>query len=124
GVVIEPGTVARAGEVEFELQTEVWALPLRAVAIAKLAAPLPDPDEEPERFTALQAVVDALDGLESDEEVATYEPVLLDADGAGPPIDFGATVDDTLWIALVASDELTPAAVEAALVDGETTLLN
>jgi hypothetical protein len=127
GKPIDAGTVARAGEIEFELQTELRALPLQAVAVCKAAAPLPDPEDEPERFAELQAVIDALDGLDSDEEVATYEPVQLDPDGAGPSVDFGEAVDGSLWIALIAaSDDLPPAELRDAIVnhDEAPVLLN
>ncbi len=125
-VLVAPGSVARAGAIEFELQTEVRALPLTAIALCKAAAPLPDPDEEPERFGELQAVIDALDGLDSDEEVATYEPAQLDTEGQSPPLDFSQAVDGCLWIALVAAGKLDPVVIRDAIVkhDERPLLLN
>ncbi|MFO7567698.1 MAG: putative baseplate assembly protein [Enhygromyxa sp.] len=114
--LIAQGTVARAGAIEFELQTEVRALPLSAVALCKAARELPDPDEEPERFAELQAVIDALDGLDSDEEIASYEPLELDPEAQGPAVDFNEAVDGCLWIALIAPDDLDPIEVRDALV--------
>lgn len=115
-VLVAPGSVARAGAIDFELQTETRVLPLHAVALCKSAAPLPDPEAEPERFGELQAVIDALDGLDSDEEVATYDPIMVDVDGVGAPVDFGEAVDGSIWIALLAAGKLDPIAVRDALV--------
>ncbi len=115
-VVVAPGSVGRAGAIEFELQTETRALPLRALALAKASAPLPDPEQDPERFGELQAVIDALDGLSSDEQAATYEPIMLDAEGLAAPVDFDEAVDRCVWIALLAAGKLDPIAVRDALV--------
>lgn len=117
GTLVAPGKAASAGSLAFETQTEVRALPLSAVAACKAAAPVPDPDDEPERFAELQRVIDALDGLASDEEAATYELVTVDLDGLGAPVDFDEAVDEALWIALLVEGDADPADLRAAIVD-------
>lgn len=113
-VLVAPGTGARAGDLAFETQTEVRALPVSALAVCKSVVTI-DADAEPERFHELQRVIDALDGLESDEEAATYDPLLVDIAGKAPPVDFDAAVDGVLWIALLVEGNDSPSAIRQLL---------
>lgn len=114
--LVPMGTEARAGSLPFEVQTETRVLPLEAAAVAKAVAPPPDPASEPEVHEFFLARLDALGGLATDEEAAPYRPERVpDAPGA-PPVDFDATVDGILWVALLAPADQDPAALRAALL--------
>ncbi|HLT36124.1 MAG TPA: putative baseplate assembly protein, partial [Enhygromyxa sp.] len=127
GTLVDPGAVAQAGAVAFETQLEVAVLPVEAIATCKSRVDPPDADAEPERFGELQRVIDALDGLASDEQAAPYEVVTVDLDGQAAPVDFDRAVDSMIWIALLADAKMDPAAVREQLatpVDGGPALLN
>ncbi len=101
-VRVDVGTEARAGDLPFETLDEVTVAPWRIVALARTAVAPPDPKEEPEAFDFSQAAADALRiGL---KDAAFYRTERVPDDptkpGAGP-VDFGATVDGIVWLALV-----------------------
>jgi hypothetical protein len=110
GVLVEAETELRAGSVPFELRTETRALPVRAIAVAKTATALPDPETEPEVFGFFLSTVDSLGGLASTEEAAAYRADRLPEE-PGPPVDFDVTVDGVLWVAVVAAVDGAPPAV-------------
>ncbi len=70
--------------------------------MAKAARALPDPEEEPEVFGFFEAAVDALGGLADEEEAAAYAPERVPEAAGEPPVDFDATVDGILWVAVLA----------------------
>ncbi|HEX8391830.1 MAG TPA: hypothetical protein VF665_05660, partial [Longimicrobium sp.] len=103
-VLVPIGTEARAGSVAFETQDEVRAWPLAMRAIAKSAAPEP---ESGEAQVYAQAAITAR-GLQQGEQAAFYVAEALGEDPAAPgfaSVDFGATVDGILWIAVLATDD-------------------
>jgi baseplate J-like protein len=125
GVLVEAETELRAGSVPFELRTEAHVLPVKAVAVAKTATALPDPEAEPEVHGFFLSTVDALGGLASTEEAAAYRADRVPTE-AGLPVDFDATVDGVLWVAIVAAIDQEPAALRKALFEahGGPPLLN
>lgn len=97
GLLVELGAEGQAGKIGFELDTEVYALPVKAFAIAKQITPL---DQDADLLAAMQRIVTARGAIRTNEVAAPYRAVALDiepkpdADG----VDFAATVDDMLWI--------------------------
>ncbi len=117
GVIVDLGTAANTGSVAFETTTEVVAWPLTAVAVARIAAPVPT---QPEAIDFANASIDALDGLGDTQEPAYYatEHVPLDpADPAAMPVNVRAAVDGALWIALLATKTTDVAKLGRALIN-------
>lgn len=99
-VLVPAGTEARAGSLSFETQDESMAWPLTARAFAKVTSAEPTGDDA--RIYTDAAL--AARGLASDETAAYYTSTLLDPDPSVPgftPVDFGATVDGIVWIAVL-----------------------
>lgn len=94
---------AKAGPLSFELLSEVRVLPVTALAVAKAARALPAAEEEPEVYGFFEAAVDALGGLAPDQEPAAYEPERVPEAAGEKPVDFDATVDGILWVAVLAA---------------------
>lgn len=117
GALVPIGTEARAGSLPFEVQTETRALPVEAAAVAKLAVDQPDPAGEPELHEFFLARLDALGGLSADQEAACYRPERVSDVGGAPPVDFDATVDGVLWVALLAAGDLDPTILRTGLLE-------
>lgn len=115
GVLVEQGTEARAGSLPFEIETEVRVLAVAAVAVSKQACQPPDEEREPEVFGYFRRAIDALDGLGDDEEPACYENATVAPGADGPPVDFDASVDRVLWVAVVAAAD--PAELRSELIE-------
>lgn len=114
GVLVAKGQEAKAGNIAFELQNEVRVWPLVALAVAKAARPLPVAAKEPEVFGFFEAAVDALGGLAAGEEAAAYSSERVSDLPGAPPVDFDATVDGILWVAILApKPPLAPSELEA-----------
>jgi hypothetical protein len=99
--IVPLGTELKAGAIPFRSGTEVSVAPWRFVGVAKLVAPAPTTLEAKD-FTA--AAVDALGGLKAGESAVYYRNGLVPEDPSKPDasiLDFGASVDDTVWIAAV-----------------------
>ncbi len=110
GVPVPRETVARAGDLGFEIATETRVLPVRAQAVSKASCPTPDPELEPEVFAFFARSIDALDGLEGDENPQCYEnQQLMPEEDGGQPVDFDQAVDGMLWVAIMAEDDGAPA---------------
>jgi Baseplate J-like protein len=102
------GTVAKAGAVAFETDIEAYPWPLSVLAMARIAGPAPVDDEL--RDFAERAIV-AHGGLRGGELPAYYSTAQVPLDPSAPdaqPVDVRAAVDGTLWIAVLASDEVDP----------------
>lgn len=100
------GSEAVAGDVLFETLDEVTVASWRLVALARTAAPVPDPTLDPEGFDFSQAATDAL-GIDLGQAVF-YRTDRLPDDPTTPgaaPVDFGATVDGILWLAVVGTPD-------------------
>ncbi len=105
---VELGSEARSGALSWETLDEVTVAPFRMVAVARSVAKAPDPALEPEAADFVTASLDAMQAMgtfQTGDKTAFYQATALPADPAAPgaqPVDFGATVDNTLWIAVVA----------------------
>jgi hypothetical protein len=116
GVLVALRTQATAGSRPFETQTEVKVWPVSALAVARVRAPEPDPTTEPEVYEFAVRAVDALRPLPEGHEPVYYQNQQVAPDGSGAPVDFGATVDDMLWVAVLAEKGADPTKLaEAAL---------
>jgi hypothetical protein len=101
GLIVALGTEAKAGSVSYETTTEVVAWPLTAIAVARIAAPVPT---QPEAIDFANAAIDALDGLGDTQEPAYYTTEHVPADPSDPsalPVNVRSAVDGALWIALL-----------------------
>ncbi|MGE3309000.1 MAG: putative baseplate assembly protein [Limisphaerales bacterium] len=114
GTLVPQLTEARAGALAFETRTEVHAWPVSVVAVARVRAAAPDPDAEPESHEYVLRTLDALGGLETGESADYYQNQLVSKDDSEPPVDFGATVDGMLWVAVLAEKN----ADKSELADG------
>jgi hypothetical protein len=96
---LDPGNVtALAGALPFELLTEVTVAPWESVAVARTRVPEPTTDEARE---FAQVAIDAAE-LGPGETAAFYVNSMLPLDPSKPdakPVDFGASVDQMIWLA-------------------------
>jgi Baseplate J-like protein len=102
------GTVAKAGAVAFETTADAVPWPLSALAMARIAGPAPADDAL--REFAERAIV-AHGGLRADQLPAFYATRQVPLDPAAPdaePVDVRASVDGTLWVALLGADGVDP----------------
>ncbi len=99
GALVAIGSQLKAGSVPFESQTETRVWPLSAIAVGRVRASPPDPTTEPDVHEFAIRTLDALGGLKPGQAAAFYENRTVDLEL--PAVDFGATVDQTLWIALL-----------------------
>jgi hypothetical protein len=117
-VRVDLGSEAKAGELPFETLDEVTVAPWRAIALARTASAAPDPQLAPEAYDFSQAAADALGVALKDAVFYQATPVPEDPTAPGAmPVDFGATVDQIVWIAIVGAPE---DAVELKLLQGFT----
>lgn len=114
GVAVEKGSLAKAGKLPFETQTEVRVLPVTAIAVSKQedAPPEDEGSDEAEFFKqAYEALGDDVG------DAAPYQTVTLWHDEPGVPVDFDKAVDDTLWLAVLADKEDSRDATFTALAE-------
>jgi len=101
GVLVPLRTQASAGNLPFETQTETVAWPVSALAVARARAAAPDQQTEPEVYEFAVRTVDALKPLPKGHVPEYYQNQQVQPDGTGAPVDFGATVDHSLWVAVL-----------------------
>lgn len=104
GVVVEQQSEAKAGSVEFELRSEVRVWPVSSRTVGRVRTAAPDPNTEPEVHEFALRSLDAAGGLAEGETAVYYENGVVSSDDSLPPVDFDATVDGTLWIAILAEE--------------------
>jgi len=100
-VLVPSGTELKAGSVGFETVSEIAAYPVTVLAVARIAAPEPTTPEAREFTTA---AIDARNGLRPGERAAYYRTEIVPEDPTAPgalPVNFRATVDGALWIAVL-----------------------
>ncbi|MFC8662301.1 putative baseplate assembly protein [Streptomyces sp. NPDC057199] len=124
GIQVLRGAEARAGAVVFETENEVVAWPLEIRAYGKRAAALATtPTEERRRRHALSALPasernrigqDRPDPLFYVTTAVPTDPLNPDT----PPLDVSATLDQSLWVALLAEDT-----VDGTTLRGKTLFL-
>ncbi|MCG2593189.1 putative baseplate assembly protein [Ramlibacter sp. XY19] len=128
GVRLYAGDQAKAGKVLFTLEQELTVWPLDCVAVARRSLlseeELAQPGKvaeyiahlDPGVRTTVQASVDAIQLAQGEgETVAPYETVTMGSDGKDPAIDFSNTVDQCVWIAVLAPKD--PPIAPAMLAD-------
>lgn len=124
GILIPLGSEARAGEVPFETRTELHAWPVTTIAIAKrreAEGPLPGTEEEEAALAAQDEYRRRAGGDVATEPDFVYyvtervpdEPAAPGADA----VDFGATVDGAIWVAVLSTRHTHEAALEGALLN-------
>jgi hypothetical protein len=101
GVLVPLRTEARAGKLPFETQAEVHVWPVSVLAVARARSPAPDPETEAEVYEFAVRTLDALGPLENDEQAEYYEKQTVSTDGTADPVDFGATIDGVMWVAVL-----------------------
>lgn len=126
GLALYAGDQARAGKLPFTLTHDLTVWPLDCVAAARRSLlseeQLANPQTlqafiqslDPGVRTAVRGSVDAVRladaaqaNVDGDElTVAPYETLTLASDGRGEAVDFSATVDGCVWVAVLASPEL------------------
>src|SRR5215213_3171901 len=103
-VLVPVGTEAKAGSVSFETEDEVKVWPLGARAVARISSGAPEEGSDAEIYAGV-----AIDAREIDAaDAAFYTTELLGEDPAEPgfaPLNFGATVDGILWLAVLRTDD-------------------
>jgi hypothetical protein len=103
-VLVEIGTEAKAGSVAFETQDEVRAWPLTVRAVARRSSEAP---QTPEARIYADAAISARE-LTEGEEATYYVAEVLGKDPSEPgfaAVDFGATVDGMLWVAVLRTED-------------------
>jgi hypothetical protein len=111
------GTEARAGATPFETRDEACVWPLSARGVARMRAAAPTPGSDAEIYA--QAARSARQ-MDDEDEAAYYVTEVLGADPAEPgfaPVDFGATQDGVLWVAVLATRATDTARLGGALLN-------
>jgi hypothetical protein len=99
GALVPQGSELKAGNLSFETRTEVKVWPISFVAVGRVQAPAPDPQKEPEVHEFAVRAIDAISPLPEGREPVYYQNQTVDL--KNPPVDFGATVDRKLWVAVL-----------------------
>lgn len=117
GVLVPIGTEAKAGSLSFETADEVRVWPVSMVAVARSAAPAPT---TPEAVAFAAASIDARGGLRPGEEPAYYRATMVPEDPEAPgaqAVDFQATVDGMVWIAVLGQEGVSLADLGGAILN-------
>jgi predicted phage baseplate assembly protein len=122
GVQVLKRTGARAGAVEFETEDEMYVWPLQALAVGKHPAPLPTGlqglqktrEERRRRDADLRARGNLPATVPATAPTLYYrvQPVPADPLSNDEPLDVSATVDQSLWVALVRDREFDTASLQ------------
>lgn len=102
GVLVPLQIEVKAGNLSFATQNEVHVWPLSCVAAARVQSAPPDQKAEPEVYEFAVRALDAIGPLASNQEPVYYKTETVPRDGNGLPVDFDATVDGFLWVAVLA----------------------
>src|SRR6266436_5491121 len=87
----------KAGRLSYETVTEASVWPVSFVAIGRTTAAPPNKDSEPEVFDSAVSIADAV-GIKAGEQPVYFQSTTVDVN---TPVDFDATVDRILWIAVL-----------------------
>ncbi len=101
GVLVPLQLETKAGSLSFETQTEVHVWPVSCVAAARVQSAAPDQKTEPEVYEFALRALDAIGPLAADQQPVYYKTESVPRDGNGLPVDFDATVDGMLWVAIL-----------------------
>lgn len=100
GALVPLGAELKAGNLSFETKTEVKVWPISFVAVGRVQAPAPDRQKEPEVHEFAVRAIDAIGPLPAGRQPVYYQNQTVALEN--PPVDFGATVDKKLWVAVLA----------------------
>ncbi len=101
GVLVKRRSEAKAGSLPFETRDEARVWPVSVRAVARVRAAAPDKDREPEVYEYVLRTLDALGKLPAGQKAEYYETQIVAPCGLGEPVDFGATTDRMMWIAVL-----------------------
>lgn len=99
GVLVPLYSSLKAGALLFETNTELKAWPLSILAVARTQTDPPDATKEPELKAFADQTLRSLGTLPPGQQPVYYKNQIVDL--TQPPVDFGATVDGKLWIAVL-----------------------
>jgi hypothetical protein len=102
GVPVLKESQLAAGKVPFHTAGEVVVWPVSCLAVARASVPCPDPQTEPETNDFFIRALDAIGPLPAGQQAVCYQNQIVDL--KSPPVDFEATVDKRLWIAVLGQD--------------------
>ena len=83
GLLVPQGSEARAGNLLFEIATEVKVYPVTLAAVARIHSPAPDQTQEPEVYDFALRALDAIGPLPDDQEAVYYHNETVPPDGVG-----------------------------------------
>lgn len=99
GVLVKLDAEVKAGDLSFETKTEVKAWPLSFLTLGRVQSEEPDPKKEPEVHQFAVRAIDAIGPLPAGQKLVYYQNQTVDL--KNPPVDFSATVDGKLWVAVL-----------------------
>jgi predicted phage baseplate assembly protein len=102
----------RAGAVAFETDNEVYAWPVETLGMIKAAVPPPAEDDTAEQARRCDALFRL--GLGTNTQVQFFQSQILPPDPGAPgaqPVNVADAVDRALWIAILHTEGLDPAAL-------------
>lgn len=105
GLLVPQGSEAKAGNLLFETVTEVKVYPVMLTAVARIHSPAPDKSQNPEEYDFAVRALDAIGPLSADQEPVYYHNETVPPNGEGLPVDFSATVDGMLWLAVLSTKD-------------------
>lgn len=103
GLLVPQGSEARAGNLLFETATEVKVYPVTLVGVARILSPAPNKTQDPEVYDFAVRALDAIGPLPDNQEAVYYHNETVSSDGMGLSVDFSATVDGMLWMAVLST---------------------
>jgi hypothetical protein len=115
GVLVSLGAELKAGALSFETETEVRVWPVSFLAVGRVQSPEPDPKKEPEVYEFAVRAIDAISPLPAGQTPVYYENKVVDL--KNPPVDFSATVDGRLWVAVLKEKGFDPEEFGGALLN-------
>ena len=115
GVQVLRGVEAPAGAVPFETEDEVYVWPVELLGVVRTEAPPPEGGEDARRTERLRRLhAAAAQDVDDDAPRTYYEVRVLPEDPAArdaEPVDVSSTVDQSLWVAVLAKNGTDPSAM-------------
>ncbi|MQA90381.1 MAG: putative baseplate assembly protein [Gemmatimonas sp.] len=115
-VLVPQGTEVKAGSLSFETQDEAKVWPLTARAVGRVRTTEPEEGTDAEIYAGV-----AINAREIDkDQAAFYTAEVLGLDPTEPgfaPLDFGTTVDNAIWIAVLATDATDVTRLDGAVLN-------
>ncbi len=115
GVLVALEAELKAGNLSFETKTEVKVWPVSFLAVGRVQSPEPDPKKEPEVHEFAVRAIDAIGPLPAGQSLVYYKNQTVDLQN--PAVDFSATVDGKLWVAVLKEKGAEPLELGGALLN-------